>query len=115
MPYASVATRMNPSGSSTTPPLHILTSLLSTPSPLAPDPSIRNGFLSVLPLLSSQSNQCSLVTRTPAPITTTSITFPINKLLKSSLKYSNTGSSGRSKETSAPTQPHVTRDTVPPS
>jgi hypothetical protein len=113
MPYASAATRLNPSGSTTTPPLHILTSLLSPPSPLAPDPSIRDRFLSVLPPLSSQYKQCSLVTRTPAPITTTTITFPINKPLKSSLKYSNTGSIGHGKETSVPTQPHVPRDTVP--
>lgn len=110
MPYASVATRLSPSGSTTTPPLHILTSLISPPSPLAPDPSIGDRFLSILPPLSSQYNQCSLVTRTPTPITTASITFPINKPLKSSLKYSNTG-----KETSTPTQPHVSGDTVPSS
>jgi hypothetical protein len=109
MPYAFAATRVDPS------PLHILTSLLSPPSPLAPDPSIRDRFLSILPPLSSQYKQCSLVTRTPAPITSTSITFPINKPLKSSLKHSNTGSFGHGKETSAPAQPHVPRDTVPSS
>jgi hypothetical protein len=112
MPYAFVATRLDPSGSTTTPPLHILTSLLSPPSPLAPDPS---RLLSVLPSLSSQYKPCSLVTRTPAPVTSTSIAFPTNKPLKSSLKYSNTGSFGHGKETSAPTQPHVPRDTVPSS
>jgi hypothetical protein len=114
MPYAFVATRLDPSESgsttsrSTTPPLHILTSLLSPPSPLAPDPSIRDRLLSVLPSLSSQYKQykqCSLVTRT----TTTGITLAV-KPLKSSLKYSNTA-----KETSVPTQPHVPRDTVPSS
>jgi len=116
MPYASAVTRPNPSGSTTTPPLHILTSLLSPPSPLAPDPSIRDRSLSVLPPLSSQYKQCSLVTRTPAPITTAStITFPINKPLKTSLKYSNTGSIGHGKETSPHTQTHVSRDTVPSS
>lgn len=114
MPYASVA-RVNPSGSTTTiPPFHILTTLLSPPSPLAPDPPIRDRFLSVVPPLSSQYKQCSLVTRTPAPITT-SITFPFNKPLKSSLKYSSTGPFGCEKEDSAPTQPHVPRDTVPSS
>ena len=115
MPYASVAARLNPSGSTTTPPLHILTSLLSAPSPLAPDLSIRDRFLSILPPLPSQSKQCTLVTQTPVPITTTSITFPINKPLKSSLKYSNTGSFDRSKEISAPIQPHVLRNIVPSS
>src|SRR6266705_2565149 len=117
MPYAFVATRLpvDPSGSTTT-PLHILTSLLSPPSPLAPDPSIGDRFLSVLPSLSSQYRhykQCPLVTRTPAPIiTTSSITLAsrIKNPLKSSIKYSNTG-----KETSLPTQPHVPRDTVPSS
>ena len=115
MPYAPVATQLSPSGSTTTPPFHILTSLLSPPSPLAPDPSIRDRFLSVLPPLSSQYKQCSLVTRTRTPITTTSITLPINKPIKSSLKYPNTGSFGHSKETFAPTRPHVPRDTVPSS
>ena len=122
MPYASVA-RVNPSGSTTTtttttiPPFHILPTLLSSPPPLAPDPPIRDRFLSVVPPLSSQYKQCSLVTRTPAPqaITTTSITFPINKPLKSSLKYSITGPFDRGKEPSAPTQPHVPRDTIPSS
>jgi hypothetical protein len=52
---------------------------------------------------------------TRTPIKATSITVPINKPLKSSLKYPNTGSSGHSKETSAPTQPHVPRDAVPSS
>jgi hypothetical protein len=101
MPYAFVAA----SESATTPPLHILTSLLSPPSPLAPD-----RFLSVLPQLSSQYKQSSLVTRTPVPIAAArSITFPFDKPLKSSLK------TGHGKDTSAPTQPHVPGDTVPSS
>ena len=104
MPYAFVA----PSESTTTtvaPPLHILTALLSPPSPLAPD-----RFLSVLPTLSSQYNQSPLVTRTPVPIAATrSITFPFHKPLKSSLK------TGHGKETFALTQPHVPGDTFPSS
>src|SRR5258708_5373213 len=111
MPYACVATRLSPSVSTTTPPLHILTSLLSPPSPLAPDPSIGDKFLSVLPSLSSQYKQSALVIRTPVP--TTSITRPINKPSKSSLKYSSTGLFG--KETSTPTQPNVRGNTLPSS
>jgi len=113
MPYASVASRLSP----TVPPFHILTSfrLLSPPSSLAPDPPISDSFLSVLPPLPPQYNQCSLVTRTPGAPSTTTITFPINKPLKSSLKHSNTGPFRRGKEPSAPTQPHVPREVVPSS
>lgn len=48
--YAFVATRLNSSVSTTTPP-HFP---ISPPSPLVPDPSIGDKILSVLPSLSSQ-------------------------------------------------------------